>query len=395
MKRNVKDLQDAVNTIQIKEAMQREIIQNVQAGKKKRRVFPNVAAAAALVVILSAALSVPVRALVSSFIQERMERMPKGERTALVEDLYRQEAGADSFSREYTEEERRRMSELVSKYREGTFPEGELAQVEGREEAEQLGFCFMVPDRTFYLPDRELTEEELLQIIDFYAKRDYAVTERYEEEFAEEIIEQEESEEQKKEEVVAAGGITEEEAVELAQEWLTRIYGITGEGLELNHYFSDDVLVADKTGFYHVNWTDYPNREYYYFYIDAQDGSLTYAKNTSGYREAERPAASEAEALLPELKQSAVAMAEEQLQQTYQEAYYAYYSVNDTLSKYVMFTFVQEDGQAFVLTYYWDGTFYGFQKSRFITYQEKYEDLKASVEKAESGEVHLCLEKMN
>lgn len=401
MNREVKHLQDAVNTIHITEAMQQEIIQNVKNGTKKKYYFPNVAAAIVLVALLSGVLSIPVRALVNSFIQERMEKVPEEELTEMVNDLYVQEAGIDSFSRKYTEEEKRKMSELVQKYQEGTFPEGELARAESIEEAERLGFCFLVPNRTFYLPDRELTEEELLQIIDFYAKRDYAVTKQYEEEFADELAQQKEIEEQKIEEIVESGGITEEDAVEIAQEWLIKIYGITGEGLESNHSYTDDVWVADRTELYHMNWTDFPNRLYYYFYIDAQDGSLIYAKRTNGNMEEEIVAAAEVSELLPKLKQSAISFVEELLQLPYEECYYSYYSVDDVLGRNAMFIFVQEDNSAFTLTYFWDGEFYGFTRTSFSTYQEKYEALKASAELVESHnprreeiEINVFFEKM-
>lgn len=392
MKREVKHLQDAVNTIQIKESMQKEIIQNVLAGtKKKKYSFSHAAAAVVLIAILSGALSIPVRALVNSFIQERMEKVPEEELEAIVDDLYNQEAGIDSFSREYTEEEKRKMSELIRKYAEGIFPEGELAKAESVEEAERLGFCFLVPDRIFYLPDRELTDEEMLQIIDFYTKRDYAVTKQYEEEFADKLAQEKESEEQKIAGIVEGGGITEEEAVQIAEEWLINLFGITGDGLEINHYFGEAVPIAGKTEFYHVNWTDFPNRQYYYFYIDADDGSLAYARRSGGNMEEETVAAAEANALLPELEQSAIRFAE-QLQLTYEDCYYAYYSVDDALGKNVMFIFAREDSSAFGLTYYWNGTFYGFSKTQFSTYQEKYEALKASAEKAE-GHTHKGEEK--
>ena len=46
--------------------------------------------------------------------------------------------------------------------------------------------------------------------------------------------------------------------------------------------------------------------------------------------------------------------------------------------------FVKEDNSAFLLGYYWNGTFWRFQKSQFSNYQEKYEDLRESVETVES-----------
>ena len=402
MKREVKNLQDAVNSIQIKEGMQKEIILNVKnATMKKKYSFSNVAAAVALIVIFSGVLSIPVRAFVNSFIQERMEAVPEEELTAMVDDLYRQDVGVDSFSRAYTEEENRKMSELAQKYKEGTFPTGELARAESVEEAEKLGFCFLASNSTFYLPDRELTEEELLQIIDFYAKRDYAVTNLHEQEYADEIAEQKENEEQKRTEVIESGGITEEDAVEIAQEWLVKIYGITGEDMENNHYFAQDTQVAGKTEFYNVNWMDFASRQFYYFYIDATDGSLAWTVMNNGTMEEKALAVTEADALLPRPEQSAVSLVKEQLQQDYEDSYYAYYSVDGVLSNVVSFIFVREDNSGFALTYYWNGTFHSFKESPFSSYQEKYDDMKESAETAESHnhkgeevEINLYFEKI-
>lgn len=56
----------------------------------------------------------------------------------------------------------------------------------------------------------------------------------------------------------------------------------------------------------------------------------------------------------------------------------------NTLNREIRFIFVKEDNSAFVLRYYWNGIFRSFQKSEFSTYQEKYEDMKESVETVES-----------
>jgi len=183
VQREVKNMQDAVNSIHIREEMQMEIIQNVKARTKKKKHHFYHVAAAALIALFLGTLSFPVRAFVQSFLQARMEEVPEEERTALVDDLNRQSANADSLSRPYTEEEEKRLMALVPEYNEGTFPKGQLAQVETVEEAEKLEFCFLVPYSRFYLPDRELTDEELLQIIDFHAKRDYALRQHVEEKY--------------------------------------------------------------------------------------------------------------------------------------------------------------------------------------------------------------------
>ena len=117
--------------------------------------------------------------------------------------------------------------------------------------------------------------------------------------------------------------------------------------------------------------------------------------------EKEAFAVTEADALLPELKQSAVLFIKEQLQQTYADVYYAYYSVNDVLNGSVSFIFVRKDDSVFTLTYYWNGKIKEFHESRFSTYEEEYEDMKESAgtveyykHKGEETETNLFFEKI-
>ena len=201
--------------------------------------------------------------------------------------------------------------------------------------------------------------------------------------------------------VIKSGGITEEEAVEIAKKWLLKIYDITEEGLEIDHYFSNDAPIKGKAEIYHVNWRDFSSEQNYSFYIDAKDGSLVYTARTGRNVGKETFAVTEADALLPELKQSATLFTKEQLQQTYEDVYYAYYSVNDVLNESVSFIFVREDNSVFTLTYYWNGKFKEFHKSQFSTYEEEYEDMKESAEdveyfkhKGEEIEINLFFEKI-
>lgn len=389
MKRKVKDLQDAVNSIQIPEEMQKEIIRSIKTTsfqKKKARRNINMAATAAGIVIAVGLVGVPVRALVNSLIQERMEAVPQEEMDAIVEDIEMQQVGADKFSRAYTEKEESRMSELYGQYQSGTFPTGELMQVESIEEAGEGEFYFLIPDSAFYLPDRELTDEELLEIIDFCYKRDYALNKRNEEERAEEIAQRKEEQAQLVTETVEAGGVTEQEAIETASEWLEKIFGITGEGLERNNYFDNDIVIAEETGFYHVNWTDFPNRQYYYFYINAKDGTLSQVMYSGGevsIADAERITAEKAAPCIPQLKQKADAFMREQFQVTCEDVYSRYYAVDGIASYFAEFIFVQDSNTAYAVTYTWDGNFHEFRKYHFTEYQQVYERTLESIQEAE------------
>lgn len=402
----LQDLKSAVNNIEIDGAMQEEILRNVSertkgtlAGSPRRKEnrksishssrFPRAAVTAAGVLLAVGIIGVPVRALVSSLVRERMEEMPAEERQEMVEMVDSQGVETDSYTREYTAEEKRRMSELYSQYQQGVFPEGELPQADSVEEAEAMELCYLTTNSTYYLPGRELTDEEILQIIDFETKIGYSLSKRYEEEFADEIAARELEQKELAAQVADSGGITEEEAVVEAQKWLEKIYGITGEGLELNHYIYDnesgeDNAQSGELNLYMVNWTDMPNRQYYYFYISSRDGSLAQAFYSSGDLVQVMQtdiAPAEMEDILPELKEKAVSFMIEILGEdmsTYAESYLSY-NVYDGLKtgSGVEFVFVKESGEGYIVKYVWDGTFSEMYRTADI---EAYRKAKAERE---------------
>ena len=380
----LQDLKSAVDSIEIDEAMQDEILQIVvertkeddaisvrrKAKQKNISRLLRIAATAAGVVLAVGIVSIPVRALVSSLVQERMEEIPAEEHQEMVEMMDSQEVGADTYTREYTAEERSRMGELYSQYQQGVFPDGELPQADSVEEAESMELCYLTTNSTFYLPDRELTDEELLQLIEFEVKRNYALRQRYEEEYAEEIAAKEQKQKEQVAQIVDAGGITEEEAVVEAQKWLEKIYGITGEGLELNHYvwdddpFNEDEEKATEPNTYMVNWTDMPNRQYYYFYINAKDGGLDEACYSSGDMVDAMQidiTPDELQQKLPGLKDAAVSFMAEKFGEdvtTCADSYVDYYVYDGVKSgSSVQFVFVDESGQGYMVQYIWNGMF--------------------------------------
>lgn len=379
----LQDLKNAVNNIEIDDAMKEEILRNVSertkgnpAGRKQHSAnrknisrLPRVAATAAGVLLAVGIIGIPVRALVSSLVRERMEEIPAEERQEMVEMVDSQGVETDSYTRQYTAEEKRRMSELYSQYQQGVFPEGELPQADSVEEAESMELCYLTTNSTYYLPDRELTDEEILQIIDFETKLGYAISKRYEEEYADEIAAREQEQKELAAQVADSGGITEEEAVAEAQKWLEKIYGITGEGLELNHYIYDnesdeDNAQSGERNLYMVNWTDMPNRQYYYFYISSWDGSLVQAFYSSGDLVAvmqNRITPAEMEDMLPGLKEKAVSFMTKMLGED-TESYagsYVSYNVYDGIKtgSSAEFVFVKESGEGYIISYVWDGTF--------------------------------------
>ena len=374
------ELRDSVKGIRMKEEMRRAVIENVtkrteqsnggrgqngqeESGKimqygKKSRIRKNLAAAAIVVVVIGAA-SVPVRAFVNSLVKERMEEMPQEEKDTYVETIKEQEVEADGYSRAYTESEKERYQEMAKRYQEGTFPEEKVIQADSEEEAAGYEFCFLKPTATFCLPDRELTDEELLQIIDFITKREYAYGEDYATEHAEEIAAQEEQEKAEIAENVEGGGITEQQAIEIATGKLSEIFDVTEDGFERNSYYNNGEDEA-REAVYCVNWSNIITHQYYYFYIDAEDGHMAWASH-SGEEIADAPfvTAEEAKRRIPELQAQATECMKHIIGESYNKVYVYYLNYPDgSAGKAVRFYFAREDESAWAIAYTWDGMLY-------------------------------------
>lgn len=393
----VEELRDAVGGICMTEEMKKAVIDNVrkrteasggiQEKQKIQKIQKNkngktvrsakkqtgrrekagsgwkyLAAAAVLLLVVGAA-AVPVRAFVNSLVRERMEEMPQEEKSAYVETIEAAAVAADGFSRAYTEQEKARYQELAQKYQEGVFPESALPQVKSEEEAAGYEFCYLVPAATFCLPERELTDEELLEIIDFTVKRDYAYTEAYEQEHAEEI----EAKEAKKQEAIAgnveSGGITEQQAIEIAREKLADIFGMTGDGYEQNSYYNEPE--EGRRADYCVNWTNIISHKYYYFNIDARDGHLISATYSGEdvHREARVLTTAEVQERIPQLQAAAAEVMDSKVGVPYDKVYVCYLRYEDeSAGSQGRFYFAGEDGNAYGIGLTWDGLLFEIEE---------------------------------
>ena len=378
-------LQEAVEQIELNDARKQQMIRELKK-EKKRHGRPGyglrAAAALAVCIIIVGIVSVPVRALVSSLVRERMERIPKEEVERTVEQLDTQNVGGDSYTRPYTEAEKDRMEKLYEQYQNGTFPTGEIPQVDSEEEAKAYEFCFLTTASVFYLPaDRELTDEEILQKIDFEHKRNYALRERYEEEHAEEIAAQETAEQEEITKAVEAGGVTEEQAVEIAAGYLQKIYGIDGSNMELDHYYDAEaanIIVGQPA--YSVNWSDIINQQYYYFFIGMEDGRLLQVTHAGDYVREEfepaRPAIEEAPDKTMQIKEQAAHFLAEKIgiQESYDKIISCYQTTSEEgVSMWIEVLFVKENGEAHLLECGWNGTVMSYSVVTEKDYRNKRE----------------------
>lgn len=155
-------------------------------GTYRRNSFKRNMVSAAACLMAIGMVSIPVyagyqglrSAIISDKVMARMQEIPKAE----VQDIYnmvqyeQRSFHADQFNREYTKEEESRKEALRKEYENGRFPEGTLTLVENAGQTVDSDQLVYARDTgCFYLPERALTDEELLQILDFNSKRDFAL----------------------------------------------------------------------------------------------------------------------------------------------------------------------------------------------------------------------------
>lgn len=155
----------------------REIQDRSLEGSRSHRFWlaDHKAAGAAIFILFLSVISVTSYAAINMF-QKRMSSMPENVIEKYDQDVQKSDAEADTFSRELTASEEERLAALRKQYEEkGVFPEKEIKQVERKEEITEGVVCFAIEESKFYLPERTLSEEELLEIIDLQEKRDFSV----------------------------------------------------------------------------------------------------------------------------------------------------------------------------------------------------------------------------
>lgn len=382
----VRDLKDSVNSICMKDEMRKVIIENIDQrvcqpedrenddavihSCRRNTAWHRVAAAALVFVVVSGVVAFPVRALVGSFVRERLESMPEEEVEAIIDDEQSIRAAADGFSRAYTDSESARYSDLLEKYQSGTFPEKEILKVDSKEDVKEGELCFVVPDSMFYLPERELTDEEMLEIIDFDVKRNYALEQNYNREYAEEIAQKEEEQKAQIADNVAGGGITEQQAVEIATEKLYDIYGSSGEGMELRSFYEESTSTGKREPCYHINWTNEVTHKTYYVNISAQDGRVLWTHQTDRGLEDENITIDEAEGRIAALKQQAEAFMQK-MDISYENVYVYYLESPEGMAWHdgARFVFEVSDQCAYGITYLWNGVLKSYAEVDLADYQ--------------------------
>lgn len=351
-----KNTKKALEHIELPQNLNQIIIESVGKGyvqmeknkANKKAVFIKRAAAAAGIAAAVGLISIPAKALVSSLVQERMEQTPQEELEGIVQDLNQQDAQADSYSRNFTQQERLRMEEMLNAYGQGTFPAREIRTESTADDSIEDELYFALDSATFYLPERELSDEELLQMIDFTSKRDYAVAQ------GNAAWEQKDQNEQQEAKVHngGSGGITEERAVEIGKDWLEKLFGNTGEGMQFTSYLFTDSATGSGMLEYSIGW-GIRSIQSSDVVLDAQDGSLITASETITAEDIDGApvTVNAAEEKLEGLYKEAYNVLVNTIgkEKEYEKAVYAYSESDGVLSylNTISFFFVKSDGSAY------------------------------------------------
>lgn len=149
--------------------------------KEKIRKLCRLPKAAAAAVICCVIFGTTAAAMgIVSLYRQRMENMSGQE----INDLYQlADAGeANSLNRPFTAEEGKRYQALTEEYeKNGRFPEKALPVLEDMGFYDGQGVAMDAATRTIYLPEEALSDEELLEIIDFNHKMTYSIYKKHQE----------------------------------------------------------------------------------------------------------------------------------------------------------------------------------------------------------------------
>ena len=160
--------------------MEEEKMKNPAKKGKVQKIF-RLPKAAAVAIICCLVFGTTVAAMeMINLYRQRMEAMEKQE----IEDLYQLAyAGeANSLNRSFTPEEKERCQALTEEYeKNGRFPRETLAILSDSDSYNGQGVAIDASTRTIYLPEESLSDEELLEIIDFNHKMTYSIYEKNQE----------------------------------------------------------------------------------------------------------------------------------------------------------------------------------------------------------------------
>lgn len=218
--------------------------------KTQRKFFCRKYIPAAICAVILAAY--PVKAA-TDYVAEHLAKVSEEEKNELRTMVYENdkkhlsvEQEAICYSRDFTESEQKLYDTLIEQYEAGAFPQDTLTVSVDIHTADQNTVCYNPEENCIYLPDHELKEEELLEIIDFYHKLDYSLR-------TSDTTLEYKADLKNKQTVLPAHALSEEEAVTSAAYFAEKMFDISTKNME--HTLDTDAgnysatFITDQTSY--------------------------------------------------------------------------------------------------------------------------------------------------
>lgn len=221
---------DLLENIEIPYDMKRDLYRDCKRGKRAADLRLRYAGPLTALIIVTAigATGICAKAGYDTWIK-RMETMPETEKTELFEEIKSDESITldGAWSRALTSVESIKIADLERKYyNSDVFPEGEVQRLEKLSDWDGKSLCFIEEDQLLHLPEGEMTEEQMLEFIDYNAKKDYLIENNADEIWTEEDDEWvDEDYEDTPSPYVDVDNATEEDVIKVATPHLTKFLG--------------------------------------------------------------------------------------------------------------------------------------------------------------------------
>ena len=164
-----------LNGIMLDEQAKERIMGGITRKLEKRRKWNKGIRICAFLAVFILLPSMPSIAKAVYTVAERMAQM-NGREMDFYRTLIENSAGESfTYSREWTNGERDRWEILKKAYvYEDNYPDHEIRILEEGEGPEAGKVCYDPETGTIWLPQAEMSDEDMLQILDFFAKSDYS-----------------------------------------------------------------------------------------------------------------------------------------------------------------------------------------------------------------------------
>lgn len=175
-----KELKEAVQNIKLDEEMKTKIQRECKRYSRQRRhrhlSFRKWQMAAVLSLLLLTLFCFPAAAELRKSLQAWLDNVTGQEVQEIYDTVQQGQAEASSTSRDMTWDEKLRKDQLKVLYNKGErYPEAEIILLQSGQEPEAGRVCYDPTAVIWYLPSQALSDDDLLQIIDYEYKQAYSL----------------------------------------------------------------------------------------------------------------------------------------------------------------------------------------------------------------------------